>query len=119
MAENKTKKHLIFSLDRKKKIKIPCLRNPAGFCVICVNGIAHFSRLSHVRDSPGARARHAVRAEDEVQVDAEDRDAEQRHQADALPGPSEVLSLPPAHPGPTMLLLLLPLCLLLESNNKN
>ncbi|XP_021114288.1 zinc finger protein 622 isoform X2 [Heterocephalus glaber] len=47
------------------------------------------------RQGPGAREGHAVRPEDEVQVDAEDWHEEQRHQADALPGPSEVLSLRP------------------------
>lgn len=51
----------------------------------------HSHPLPNPRSSSGAPAGHAVCPEDEVEVDAEDGDEEQRHPADALPAPGAVL----------------------------
>lgn len=65
--------------------------------------------MSGRRWLPAEAAGHAVRPDDEVQVDAEDGDEPQHHQTEALQGPSHVLASGGTHgiPPPLRLLLLL------------
>lgn len=63
--------------------------------------------MSRRRWLPAEAAGHAVRPDDEVQVDAEDGDEPQHHQTEALQGPSHFLASGGPHGIPPPLLLLL------------
>lgn len=63
--------------------------------------------MSGRRWLPAEAAGHAVRPDDEVQVDAEDGDEPQHHQTEALQGPSYVLASGGTHGIPLLLLLLI------------
>uniref|UniRef100_A0A8C0DQ76 Cytoplasmic 60S subunit biogenesis factor ZNF622 n=1 Tax=Balaenoptera musculus TaxID=9771 RepID=A0A8C0DQ76_BALMU len=74
--------------------------NDRSHCKLFTDGDAllEFADFYDFRSSSRAPAGHAVCPKDEVKMDAEDGDEEQRHQADALQAPGAVLSRPGIEP---------------------